>query len=271
MREIVFDGQDLVLTNALTVCHPGPAEVHVRIMRSGICHSDLNMGKGGVIPTPVVLGHEAAGEVIALGSDASGFSVGDKVLVSPQAPCGTCRECMRGTPGNCDVTWGMVPSQPYTWEGRPTYSFSNVSSFAGEIVVQASQLHHTGGLPPEQTALMGCSVSTGYSAAMILGQVRTGDRVAVSGVGCIGVNAIAGARLNGAEVLAVDLNPDKQEAALSAGATQFLVAGHHMAAPELAAVMRDAFARSIPPSNAATPPWPLRPPSSRSSAVAGSC
>ncbi|MFT4053640.1 MAG: alcohol dehydrogenase catalytic domain-containing protein [Novosphingobium sp.] len=243
MRGIVFDGERLRLTEALEVRAPGPGEVRVRVLRSGLCHSDLNMVKGGLIGTPVVLGHEAAGEVIELGPETSGFALGDAVLVSPQAPCGECRECHRGTPVNCDATWGMAAQQPFTWEGRPTYSFSNVSSFAGEIVVRADQLHHAGALPPEQAALIGCAVSTGYSAAKILGGIGKGDRVVVIGIGGIGVNAIAGARINGAEeILAVDLNPDKEPAARHAGATRFLAASRGMDAAALAQAIAEAGA-----------------------------
>lgn len=242
MRGIVFDGERLQLTEALSVRAPGAGEVKVRVLRSGICHSDLNMVEAGVIRTPVVLGHEAAGEVAELGEGITGFAVGDRVMVGTQTPCGTCRECARGTPANCDVTWGMSAQQPFTWEGKPTFSFSNVSSFAGEIVVKAEQLFHTGDLPPEQAALIGCAVSTGYAAARNLGQVTANDRVVVIGAGGIGINAIAGAALAGAQVLAVDLNPAKEQAARDAGATAFFVPTHGMDAAELATALQEAFA-----------------------------
>lgn len=242
MRGIVFDDGRLQLTDALSVREPGPGEVKVRVLRSGICHSDLNMVDGGVIPTPVVLGHEAAGEVMALGPDVRDFALGERVMVGTQTPCGHCRECRRGTPANCDVTWGMIAPQPFTWQGRPTYSFSNVSSFAGEIVAKTGQLFRTGDLPPEQAALIGCAVSTGYAAARTLGRVGAGDRVVVIGVGGIGVNAIAGAALAGAEVLAVDLNPAKEQVARDAGATLFFCATRARDADALAAGLRDAFA-----------------------------
>lgn len=242
MRGIIFDGERLRLTDKLMVRDAGPGEVKVRVLRSGICHSDLNMVEGGMIGTPVVLGHEAAGEVIALGAGVIDFAVGDRVMVGTQTPCGECRECARGTPANCDTTWGMVASQPFTWEGRPTYSFSNVSSFAGEIVVKSSQLFRTGDLPPEQAALIGCAVSTGYAAARTLGRVTAGDRVVVIGAGGIGVNAIAGAALAGAEVLAVDLNPAKERVARDAGAGAFLCPTRGMNADALAAAMSAAFA-----------------------------
>ncbi|WP_156839592.1 alcohol dehydrogenase catalytic domain-containing protein [Novosphingobium aquimarinum] len=242
MRGIVFDGERLQLTDALSVRDPGAGEVRVRVLRSGICHSDLNMVEGGMIRTPVVLGHEAAGEVAELGDGVEGFAVGDRVMVGTQTPCGKCRECERGSPANCDTTWGMTAGQPFTWNGRPTYSFSNVSSFAGEIVVKASQLYKTGDLPAEQAALIGCAVSTGHGAARNLGKVGQGDRVVVIGVGGIGVNAITSAALTGAQVLAVDLNPAKAQVAMDAGATRFLTAERGMDARALADALQSAFA-----------------------------
>jgi S-(hydroxymethyl)glutathione dehydrogenase/alcohol dehydrogenase len=241
MRGIVFDGEKLLLTDALEVRAPGPGEVKVRVLRSGICHSDLNMTVGAAANSPVVLGHEAAGEVMELGPDVTGFTVGQKVAVGTQTPCGECRECRRDAPHSCEATWGLHAPQPFTWEGRPTYSFSNVSSFAGEIVVKTCQLFPTGDLPAEQAALIGCAVSTGYGAAHRLGKVAAGDRVAVIGIGGIGVNAIATAALAGAEVLAVDINPAKEQVARDAGATAFVAATREMDARALAEAMRSAF------------------------------
>jgi S-(hydroxymethyl)glutathione dehydrogenase/alcohol dehydrogenase len=241
MRAIIFDGDRLQLVEDLSVRDPGPGEVKVRILRSGICHSDLNM-LAAQFPGPLVLGHEGAGEVMLLGEGVAGFAPGDRVVVGTQTPCGHCRECRRGTPANCDETWGIVPRAPFTWRGQPAFSFANVSSFAEEIVVRASQLYPIGGLPPEQAALIGCAVSTGYAAARVLGQAADGDRVVVIGVGGIGVNAIAGARLAGAEVLAVDLNPAKEAAARKAGAAKFLALPRGLDADGMAADLREAFA-----------------------------
>ncbi len=241
MRGIIFDGEALRLTDDLSVREPGPGEVIVRVLRSGICHSDLNMvdAKARV---PVVLGHEAAGEIAALGPDVTEFALGERVIVGTQTPCGDCRECDRGSPANCDATWGIVAQTPFTWEGRPAYSFANVSSFAEQIVVRTSQLYRVGDLAPEQAALIGCAVSTGYCAARVLGQAGPGDRVVVIGVGGIGVNAIAGARLAGAQVMAVDLNPDKEAAARQAGADVFLTTNRTMDRDAMVAAMREAFA-----------------------------
>lgn len=242
MRGLVWDGARLFCTNALEVRAPGKGEVKVRVLASGICHTDLNMLEGGQIATPVVLGHEAAGVVAELGEGVSGLAVGDAVMVGTQTPCGHCRECKRGEPANCDETWGFVPGQPFRLEGRPVNSFANVSSFAEEIVVKASQLYPTGNLPPAQAALIGCAVSTGACAAWNLGRVRAGDRVAVIGVGGIGVNAIQGARLSGASVLAVDLNPRKEDVARAFGADRFVLSERGMSAQALGQAVRDAAA-----------------------------
>jgi S-(hydroxymethyl)glutathione dehydrogenase/alcohol dehydrogenase len=241
MRGIIFDGERLRLTDALSVREPGRGEVKLRVLRSGICHSDLNMVEAKAL-APIVLGHEAAAEIIALGPDVRDFAVGERVVVGTQTPCGTCRECRRGTPANCDETWGITPRTPFTWEGRPAYSFANVSSFAQEIVARTTQLYRTGDLPPEQAALIGCAVSTGYAAARALGEAEPDDRVVVIGVGGIGVNAIAGARLAGADVFAVDLNADKEAAARQAGASGFLATSRTMDRDALITAMRDAFA-----------------------------
>jgi len=241
MRGIIFDGERLQLTDTLEVRDPGPGEVKVRVLRSGICHSDLNMIEAQA-RVPVVLGHEAAGEIVALGPDVADFALGERVVVGTQTPCGTCRECQRGEPANCDETWGIIACTPFTWQGRPAYSFANVSSFAEEIVARTTQLYRIGDLPPEQAALIGCAVSTGYAAARVLGKAGPDDRVAVIGVGGIGVNAIAGARLAGAQVMAVDLNPDKEAAARAAGADTFLTTRRDMDKEALAKAMREAFA-----------------------------
>ena len=240
MRSIVWDGEKLVLTDTLEVRAPGEGEVRVQVLRSGICHTEINMMellKG----QPSVLGHEGAGVVAEIGPGVTGWKVGDAVMIGTQTPCGTCRECQRGTPANCDINWGYVSDNPFRWEGKDLPKFANVSSFASETVVKASQLYATGDLPPEQAALIGCAVSTGYCASCVLGNVSAGDRVVVIGVGGIGVNAIQGAKVAGATVMAVDMNPDKEAVARAFGADQFLAAQRGEDAATLAARMREAF------------------------------
>ena len=224
MRAAVWDGQSLFVSDRLTLRPVGPGEVRVRVLRSGICHSDIAMLTPHLPNLPVVLGHEAAGEIAELGPDVEGWAVGDHVCVGTQTPCGKCRECQRGEPHNCDINWGFAPGFPFTLDGKPVASFANVSSFASEIVVKASQLFAIDDLPLDQGALIGCAVSTGVCAARVLGRVRAEDTVAVFGVGGIGVNAIQGAARNGAHVIAVDANPAKEATARQFGATDFVLA-----------------------------------------------
>ena len=222
MRGVVWDGRKLHVTDRLSLRPIEAGEVRVRVLRSGICHSDIGMMAVQGAAVPMVLGHEAAGEIAEIGPGVTGWAVGDAVSVGTQTPCGHCRECERDEPHNCDITWGYAPGYPFLWEGKPVASFANVSSFAEEIIVKAGQLFATGDLPPEQSALIGCAVSTGVCAARVLGQVRKGDRVAVFGIGGIGVNALQGAAVAGAEVIAVDANPAKEAVARHFGAAHFL-------------------------------------------------
>ena len=221
MRGVIWDGARLHVSDALELRPIRPGEVRVRVLRSGICHSDIGMMALPYAPVPMVLGHEAAGEIVEVGSGVAGWSVGDRVAVGTQTPCGHCRECERAEPHACDATWGYVPDRPFVWQGQAVASFANVSSFAGEILVKAGQLFALDDLPMEEGALIGCAVSTGACAARVLGKVRAGDRVAVFGIGGIGVNAVQGARLAGAEVLAIDRNPDKEAVARHFGASLF--------------------------------------------------
>lgn len=240
MRGAVWDGEALFVSDRLTLRPVGPNEVRVRVLRSGICHTDLSIMSPNIPTLPVVLGHEAAGEVAELGPGVEGWAVGDRVAVGTQTPCGICRECRRDEPHNCDVNWGFAAAFPFALDGKPVASFANVSSFAGEIIVRASQLFALDGLPPEEGALIGCAVSTGVCASQVLGRVRSGDRVVVFGVGGIGVNAIQGAANAGARVIAVDANPLKNAVARQFGATDFVLVDPAQDAPMAAALLTKA-------------------------------
>lgn len=241
MKGLVWDGHELQLTDALQVRAPAADEVKVRVLRSGICHSDINAIDGGT-GTPVVLGHEAAGVVMETGAAVTGWSPGDAVVATSWTPCGECRECQRDEPINCNANWGIVPDYPFTWNDKPTIAYARIGSFASEIVVKATQLYRTHEIPSEQAALIGCAVSTGFSAVRRLGQVRNGDRVVVIGIGGIGVNAIQAARLAGATVLAVDINPAKEVTARHFGANEFLCATREQDGPALTRALMQTFA-----------------------------
>ena len=238
-RAAVFDGEHLAVVDDLLVREPGPGEVRVRVVASGICHSDLNVLDGtSPVPTPVVLGHEAAGVVDAVGEGVDAIAPGDEVVVAAAVACGRCRACTSGRPGAC--TDAFAPNvAPFTWRGEPVRAYANVASFAGATVVRAEQVVAAAGLPAAEAALIGCAVSTGYGVVANVVPVRGGDTVVVFGVGGIGVNAIQTARLlDAARVVAVDVNPEKAEAARHFGADEVVIAPHTATSEELVALVR---------------------------------
>lgn len=224
MKGIVFDGRELRVRDGLDVRAPGAGEVAVRIVNSGVCHSDLSVINGTIpFETPVVLGHEGAGVVERIGPGVSDLAVGDHVVLSTLGNCGACAHCDRGRPTMCRRTFGHRPT-PFTLDGVPHYAFANVSSFAELTVVKATQaVAIPKQVPLASACLIGCGVLTGAGAVLNRARVEAGDRAVVVGVGGIGLNAIQALRLVGADpIVAVDANPDKEKLARQFGATHFV-------------------------------------------------
>ncbi|MFF5013707.1 Zn-dependent alcohol dehydrogenase [Streptomyces sp. NPDC001165] len=224
MRGVVFDGKQVQVVDDLTVREPGPGEVLVAISAAGLCHSDLSVVDGTIpFPVPVVLGHEGAGVVEAVGAGVSHVEPGDHVALSTLANCGTCPECDRGRPTMCRQAIGR-PGRPFSRGDRPVYQFACNSAFAERTVVQAVQaVRIPKDIPLSSAALIGCGVLTGVGAVLNRARVDRGDTVVVIGTGGIGLNVLQGARLAGAlRIVAVDANPAKEAAARQFGATDFL-------------------------------------------------
>jgi len=221
----VWDGVQLVVVDDLVVPAPRPGEVTVRMVASGICHSDLNVLDGTApAPLPIVLGHEGAGVVEELGVGVAGLTIGDPVVIGTSVPCGECRACADGRRGECTRAFAPV-APPLQWRGRSVRLYANCGSWAGAVTVRAEQLVDARGVAPESAALLGCAVSTGYGVVTNVATVRAGDTVVVFGVGGIGVNAIQTARLAGAaRVVAVDVDAAKDHVATRFGADAFVVA-----------------------------------------------
>ncbi|MFD5476649.1 alcohol dehydrogenase catalytic domain-containing protein [Streptomyces hawaiiensis] len=224
MRGVIFDGKRVRVVDDLEVREPGPGEVRVAISAAGLCHSDLSVVDGTIpFPVPVVLGHEGAGVVEAVGGGVTHVAPGDHVALSTLANCGTCADCDRGRPTMCRHAIGR-PGRPFRHGGLPVHQFASNSAFAERTVVKAVQaVRVPEDVPLTSAALIGCAVLTGVGAVLNRARVERGDSVLVIGTGGVGLNVLQGARLAGAlRIVAVDANPAKEEAARRFGATDFL-------------------------------------------------
>ena len=210
---------------------PGPDELRVRVRAAGLCHSDLSVVDGSrPRPMPMVLGHEAAGEVLDVGKSVAGFAPGDQVVLAFVPACGSCGPCRVGRPALCEPgaasnLAGTLLSGAMRWRtdagADPLHHHLGVSAFAEEIVVSArSAVRVDPEVPPEIAALFGCAVLTGVGAVVNTAGVSLGQSVAVFGLGGVGLAAVLGAVAAGADpVVAVDRVPEKLELARSLGAT----------------------------------------------------
>ncbi|GAA4942419.1 zinc-dependent alcohol dehydrogenase family protein [Streptomonospora halophila] len=221
----------------LGLAPPGPGELLVRIRAAGLCHSDLSVVNGDrPRPVPMVLGHEAAGEVVALGAGAGDrFAAGDHVVLYFVAPCGGCPRCLEGRPALCvrgaaANNAGDLVGGGRRWRGpdgeRPAHHLG-VSAFAEYAVVSAdSAVRVDADLPFEVAALFGCAVLTGVGAALKAADVRPGERVAVFGLGGVGLSALLGANVAGAaQIIGIDPVAAKRELAACLGSAERLPGG----------------------------------------------
>lgn len=204
----------------------GPNEVRVKIAAAGVCHSDLSLATGVLAQQlPVVLGHEGAGVIEAIGADVTRVAVGDRVVLNWAPPCRTCWFCAHNEPWLCEnaLAGGAVPHG--TLDGTDVYAGLATGAFAQETVVSAAAVIPVdNGVPLELAALLGCAVLTGVGAVTNAAKVQPGESVVVIGMGGVGLSAIQGARLAKAgSIIAVDVSADKEEVARANGATEFVV------------------------------------------------
>ncbi|WP_426506080.1 Zn-dependent alcohol dehydrogenase [Dactylosporangium sp. McL0621] len=216
----------------------GPGQVRVRLAAAGVCHSDLSLANGTLRqPFPAVLGHEGAGVVVETGAGVTGLAPGDHVVLNWSPPCRACWFCEHGEPYLC-VHADDARGVPFaTVAGEPVYAGLGTGAFAAETVVGAHAcIPVPDDIPLAEAALLGCAVLTGVGAVTNAARVRPGQTVVVVGLGGVGLAAIQGARLAGAEaIIAVDPAPAKEALALSLGATHYL-APHAGLAKEIRAL-----------------------------------
>ena len=230
---VLYEYNTPFVVDEVDLADPGPGEVLVKIGATGVCHSDLHIVKGEwARPLPTVLGHEAAGTVVATGPDVAGLEPGQRVIFSFRPNCGHCYYCHQGHPVLCEGR-----NSPYgtfldgrtrlTKRGQPIYHMARVASFAEYAVTLAEQLIPVpSDLPFPPAALIGCAVMTGVGAVVNTAQVQAGSSVAIIGCGGVGLNVVQGARLAGASrIIAIDLLDNKLEWAKRFGATDVVNAG----------------------------------------------
>jgi len=223
----------------LELAEPREGEVRVRILASGVCHSDLHVRDGEwPRPTPVAMGHEGAGVIEAVGPRVTDRHVGQPVALSWLVPCGSCRACRSGRVWGC----AQSPSLRHTLfdgttaltgaDDEPVYSYSTIGTMAEATVVPvAAAIPLPDGVEPAVAALIGCCVSTGVGAVLKTAEVPAGASVAVIGLGGVGLSCVMGAAIAGAgRIVAIDRVASKLDVARSVGATDGLVAGDDPAA-----------------------------------------
>lgn len=225
-----------VVVETISVDGPKRGEVTVKIAACGVCHSDLSATNGTIpLPPPLILGHEGAGEVIEVGEGVAGgpggLAVGDHVVTSFIYMCGKCRYCAGGRPVLCVEQGKALLTPPEGTprvkdkDGQPLNIFSGCGVMAEYATLSVDNVVKIDPkIPLDRAALVGCAVTTGVGAVFNTARVEPGATVAVFGCGGVGLNAIQGAAIAGAErILAIDTMQSKLDMAKKFGATDTLL------------------------------------------------
>ena len=214
--------KDLEIRDDVTLADLGPDDVHLKVVSSGVCHSDVS-AQNGTIPTgtPCVLGHEGAGEVLEVGANVADLKAGDPVIISFTPACRLCKACLRGQSNLCEATMPMMVTPRFRIDGNPVSGMAGCGTFAEEMVIpQSAAIKVADDIPLNIVSLIGCGVTTGVGAAINTADIRPGTSVCVIGAGGVGISAIQGARIAGAaEIVAVDTVESKLDQAKKFGAT----------------------------------------------------
>ena len=243
-KDTLQDGQTHIKSKAAVAWGPGEplkmeevdvelpkkGEVLVRIVASGVCHTDAFTLSGedpeGVFPS--ILGHEGGGIVEMVGEGVTSVEVGDHVIPLYTAECGECKFCTSGKTNLCQAVRetqgkGLMPdgTSRFSKDGEPIYHYMGCSTFSEYTVLPEISLAKVNkSAPLEEVCLLGCGVTTGMGAVLNTAKVQPGDSVAIFGLGGIGLSAIIGARMAGAgRIIGIDINDTKFDLAKQLGAT----------------------------------------------------
>jgi S-(hydroxymethyl)glutathione dehydrogenase/alcohol dehydrogenase len=237
MKAALLEGPGkLLVVCDVDIAAPRPGQVRVKVAHCGVCHSDLSVVDGSFPnPTPIVLGHEAAGVVDEVGEGVEGLAVGDQVVLTPCPPCGQCYFCVRGEASLCVESEGIITSTfrdgstGLSRGGELVYRGLNVGAFAEYVVAPAvGAVKVAPDVPLDVACVIGCAVQTGVGAVLNTARVEEGATVLVMGLGGIGLSVVQGARVAGAaRIIASDPVAERREVARLFGATDLLDPSEH--------------------------------------------
>ncbi|XP_058150939.1 all-trans-retinol dehydrogenase [NAD(+)] ADH1B-like [Dasypus novemcinctus] len=212
------------------VALPKAYEVRIKMVVTGICHSDAHVVTGTLVkPLPVILGHEGAGIVESIGEGVTTVKPGDKVIPLFTPQCGKCVVCENPEGNQCEKMKISIPggtmqdgTTRFTCRGKPIHHFINTSTFSEYTVVdEISVVKIDAAAPLEKVCLIGCGFSTGYGSAVNVAKVTPGSTCAVFGLGGVGLSTVIGCKAAGAaRIIGVDINKGKFATAKELGATE---------------------------------------------------
>lgn len=222
VRGVIGDGFGHISVQTFGMDAPGECEVLVQIKASGVCHTDLDHAN---LKAPLILGHEGAGIVVAVGTRVTAYAPGDRVLLNWAIPCGTCFQCVRNARNLCENK-PSVPADRFTHAQHMLRPMFGLGTLAEQVLVpEQALIAIPPNLPFPIAAIMGCAVMTGYGSVVNVAEVAKGESVVVLGCGGVGLSVLLAAAMAGAApLIAVDIEEWKLRKARELGATETILA-----------------------------------------------